>query len=107
MTVESKGGLEDSDYLRIYKIVDGSETLVHEIKGDQSLNTYKIENISGSTLQIKLTGSVSSAQEKVIIDNLLIQYEDNSEQDLERFPWKERFQNQMACLQIQVRLHGP
>ena len=74
----SVGGLDDSDYVKLYKIVDGGdETLMGSVE-----NTYNgtIKGTAvGSSLILVIRTKVSASDEVYYMDNLSVTYSDSGE----------------------------
>jgi len=71
LQVRSLGGVDNGDYVRFYKIVDGeAETLVGEIKGKQNDLTTLEGTAEGKRLTLVIRVKVSSDDEIYFMDNL-------------------------------------
>jgi hypothetical protein len=75
LDITSQGGVDDGDYVRLYKIVDGgAEILVDGIKGKQrDVKTIK-GTAQGKRLTLVIRAKVTSDDEIYSIDNLKVSY---------------------------------
>jgi len=88
LDVDSAGSLENQDYVRLYKIVDGgSEELIGEVTASQSATFSGTAN--GSNLVLIIRARVSAEAEYYYLDNLNVTYSENDSND--ETPWTENF----------------
>ncbi len=75
LDASSLGGVDDRDYVRLYKIVDGgAESIVDGIKGKLSEVTTIKGTAEGKRLTLVIRAKVSSDDEIYRIDNLKVTY---------------------------------
>jgi len=76
LEVQTGGGVDSGDYVRLYRILDeGSPVLIGEpIKG-KTTGTQVIQgsNISGSRLKLRIVSKVSASDEFFFLDNLKVE----------------------------------
>ena len=73
--MSSLGGVDNSDYVRLYKVVDGGkEILVGEVEGEHSDVTTIKGSAEGKRLVLVIRAKVSSEDEIYLIDNVKVTY---------------------------------
>jgi uncharacterized repeat protein (TIGR02543 family) len=77
LDVQAAGGLDSGDYVKFYKIVDGSGKVLigQQIGNVTGTNTLVGTNIVGTTLKLRIEASVSASDEYYFLDNLRVEYE--------------------------------
>jgi hypothetical protein len=77
LQVQAAGGIDNSDYVRFYKIVDGGAKVLiaQQIGNFTGTNTMLDTNIVGTNLKLRIEASVSASDEYYFMDNLRVDYE--------------------------------
>ena len=76
LEVQAGGGLDDGDYVRFYKIVDGGEPVQigQDNKGNfTGTKTLVGANITGKKLKLRIITKVSASDEYFFFDNLIVE----------------------------------
>jgi len=77
LEVNSRGDLENDDYARLYKIVDGgNEQLVGEIRGAINKSTKILGEAEGKTLRLVIRSDVNASTRYYFFDNLSVTYKE-------------------------------
>lgn len=74
LDVQPAGGVDDGDYVRLYKIVDGTKPVLigKPVKGKDGHQTIEGANITGSKLKLRIVTKVSASDEFFYLDNLKV-----------------------------------
>ena len=74
LDVQSQG-VDSSDYVRFYKIVDGGSPVLINQGNITGTTTFAGTNIAGSKLKLRIIARVSASDEYYFLDNLKVEYE--------------------------------
>ena len=74
LDVQSQG-VDSSDYVRFYKIVDGGSPVLINQGNITGTTTFAGTNITGSKLKLRIIARVSASDEFYFLDNLKVEYE--------------------------------
>ncbi len=74
LDVQSQG-VDTSDYVRFYKIVDGGSPVLINQGNITGTTTFAGTNITGSKLKLRIIARVSASDEFYFLDNLKVEYE--------------------------------
>lgn len=73
MDLEGVGSMEDEDYLNVYYRVDGGALqVISENVNAFSKKTVSVNNITGNSIEINITGATSVNSETYLISNIMV-----------------------------------